>query len=401
MPLEQDGIMPAMPDIATQTDPDSVEEASPPARPVVRPDILNWAMDTGPRMGPFHRAVLVAISRYADDQGYANPAQATIAKDLDCTRPAVNRAVKGLVGLGLLEVETVVGDNGPYNRYRLTGVDRDWRPREKDMQQEASIDGAYRAVISDLRAEIVRKDEGIRTMALRLGDAGVIVDDSVTDDYTPSSLVVVKPNQFTNQGKTTTTTVPVTEDDNGGGGVTDDYTPPQDGRGRDDAAKNRLQGITMDVDRHWESLRKSAAHPGGWEKKRSAIRWYELNYDNAPPGSFSFLEQMQFLADGQPGPEEDSSPETPVATGEASAEAQKVWSEVMAALEAQLPRSAFQTWLKATEGHSIGQDGMVVSAATSFAVDWLERRMYNAIQKTVEQVTGQPLEVHFVVRVGQ
>ena len=293
MPVEQDGITPPMPEIAAQTDPDPVEEASPPASPVVRPDILNWAMDTGPRMGPFHRAVLVAISRYADDHGYANPAQATIAKDLDCTRPAVNRAVKGLVGIEILEVETVVGDNGPYNRYRLTGVDRDWRPREKDMQQEASIDGAYRAIIAELRAELVRKDEGIRTMALRLGDAGVIVDDSVTDDYTPSSSVVVDLNQFTNQGKpTTTTTVPVTEDDNGGGGVTDDYTPPLDGRGRDDAARNRLQEIILWVDRNWDLIKDKGDGKKGWESKAAARRWYEKNYDDAPPGSDSFLVQQ-------------------------------------------------------------------------------------------------------------
>ena len=43
-------------------------------------------------------------------------------------------------------------------------------------------------------------------------------------------------------------------------------------------------------------------------------------------------------------------------------------------------------------------DGVfVVGAPTSFAVDWLERRQYHAVQTIVEKVMGQPLEIQFIV----
>ncbi len=79
----------------------------------------------------------------------------------------------------------------------------------------------------------------------------------------------------------------------------------------------------------------------------------------------------------------------------------EIWRAVLGELQLQLPRSAFQTWLKQTEG--VAHDGhrFVVEAPTTFAVAWLERRMYNAIQKTVEKVTQQPLEVHFQVKQDQ
>ena len=79
----------------------------------------------------------------------------------------------------------------------------------------------------------------------------------------------------------------------------------------------------------------------------------------------------------------------------------EIWRAVLGELQLQLPRSAFQTWLKQTEGVAHDGQRFVVEAPTTFAVAWLERRMYNAIQKTVEKVTQQPLEVHFQVKQDQ
>lgn len=75
-----------------------------------------------------------------------------------------------------------------------------------------------------------------------------------------------------------------------------------------------------------------------------------------------------------------------------------VWRAVLGELQLQLPRPTFETWLKQTEG--IGCDGqsLVVEVPTPFAVAWLERRMYQSIQKTVEKVTQQPLDVQFRVK---
>ena len=72
-------------------------------------------------------------------------------------------------------------------------------------------------------------------------------------------------------------------------------------------------------------------------------------------------------------------------------------------LQMQLPRPTFETWLKPTEGVSLSQDSdgaqvFVVEAPTPFAVEWLERRMFHALQRTLEKVAGHPVELHLRVR---
>ena len=72
-------------------------------------------------------------------------------------------------------------------------------------------------------------------------------------------------------------------------------------------------------------------------------------------------------------------------------------------LQMQLPRPTFETWLKPTEGVSLSQESdgaqvFVVEAPTPFAVEWLERRMFHALQRTLEKVAGHPVELHLRVR---
>ena len=78
-----------------------------------------------------------------------------------------------------------------------------------------------------------------------------------------------------------------------------------------------------------------------------------------------------------------------------------VWRVVLGELELQLPRPTFETWLKQTEGVSSNDSSFVVEVPTPFAVAWLERRMYQTIQRTVERVTQRPLEVQFQVKTAE
>ena len=79
----------------------------------------------------------------------------------------------------------------------------------------------------------------------------------------------------------------------------------------------------------------------------------------------------------------------------------EIWKAVLGELQLQLPRPTFETWLKQTDGVSYDEHQFIVEAPTPFAVAWLERRMYNAIQKSVEKVTERPLDVLFRVKQGQ
>ena len=78
----------------------------------------------------------------------------------------------------------------------------------------------------------------------------------------------------------------------------------------------------------------------------------------------------------------------------------EVWRAVLGELQLQLPRPTFETWLKQTEGISCDGKSFVVEVPTPFAVAWLERRMYQSIQKTVEKITHQPLDIQFQVKNG-
>ena len=67
-------------------------------------------------------------------------------------------------------------------------------------------------------------------------------------------------------------------------------------------------------------------------------------------------------------------------------------------LQMQLPRPTFETWLKSTEGVADDGQSFIVEAPTPFAVEWLERRMFHALQRTLEKVAGRPLQLHLQVK---
>ena len=64
----------------------------------------------------------------------------------------------------------------------------------------------------------------------------------------------------------------------------------------------------------------------------------------------------------------------------------------------QVPRPTFETWLKPTEGLFDDGEVFTIEVPTPFAVEWLERRMFHALQRTLEKVTGRPLELRLEVR---
>jgi len=71
---------------------------------------------------------------------------------------------------------------------------------------------------------------------------------------------------------------------------------------------------------------------------------------------------------------------------------------VLGDLQLQLPRPTFETWLKPTEGVSYDDQVFVVEAPNSFAVEWLDHRMYHALQKTLRKVSGREFELQLQVR---
>ena len=81
-----------------------------------------------------------------------------------------------------------------------------------------------------------------------------------------------------------------------------------------------------------------------------------------------------------------------------SVSAREVWRAVLGDLQMQLPRPTYETWLKPTEGVADNGQTFIVEAPTPFAVEWLERRMFHALQGTLEKIAGRPLQLQLQVK---
>ena len=77
--------------------------------------------------------------------------------------------------------------------------------------------------------------------------------------------------------------------------------------------------------------------------------------------------------------------------------ARQLWETSLGQLQLQVPRSSYETWFKGTSGLALEDDALTVAVPTPFAAEWLERRMYNLIQRTITDVAASPLQVHFRV----
>lgn len=78
-----------------------------------------------------------------------------------------------------------------------------------------------------------------------------------------------------------------------------------------------------------------------------------------------------------------------------TATAKGVWETTLGELELQVNRANFETWLKDTVGLSLSEDVLVVGTPTTFAAEYLEKRLGPLIRKTIATIAGYALEVQF------
>ncbi len=77
--------------------------------------------------------------------------------------------------------------------------------------------------------------------------------------------------------------------------------------------------------------------------------------------------------------------------------ARQIWETSLGQLELVMPRPSYDTWLKGTTGLSVNGGMLTVGVPTPFAAEWLERRMYQLIQRTLTEIATRPLQVRFQV----
>lgn len=75
----------------------------------------------------------------------------------------------------------------------------------------------------------------------------------------------------------------------------------------------------------------------------------------------------------------------------------QTWQKILDQLRLQMPRAAYDTWIKETQLLSTTNDVWQIGVQSAYAQDWLENRLDETIRRTICQITDQQIELEFVV----
>ena len=81
--------------------------------------------------------------------------------------------------------------------------------------------------------------------------------------------------------------------------------------------------------------------------------------------------------------------------------AKETWDAAKGALQVQISKANFDTWLKDTIGLSQQGGHFVVGTPSAFAKEWLEKRLRSLVTKVLISITGEEVEVQFQVCLGR
>ena len=76
-------------------------------------------------------------------------------------------------------------------------------------------------------------------------------------------------------------------------------------------------------------------------------------------------------------------------------EPRKLWEAVLGDLQVQVARPSYDTFLKHTVGMTLSEDCLVVGAPSSFAAEYLGKRMKGVVQRALDRVARSPMDVRF------
>jgi chromosomal replication initiator protein len=75
----------------------------------------------------------------------------------------------------------------------------------------------------------------------------------------------------------------------------------------------------------------------------------------------------------------------------------ELWQQILSIIHTKLSKPSFDTWFKATKAIQMSDHSIVISAPTTFAVEWLESRYTKLVSSTIFEVLGKQVDVKFVI----
>lgn len=79
---------------------------------------------------------------------------------------------------------------------------------------------------------------------------------------------------------------------------------------------------------------------------------------------------------------------------------EQLWSQVLERLQLQLSRPTFETWIKTASAERLDNNCLVIRTPNPFAKNWLQKYYIKTIADVVQDILGQPIEIHLTVTAG-
>jgi chromosomal replication initiator protein len=80
---------------------------------------------------------------------------------------------------------------------------------------------------------------------------------------------------------------------------------------------------------------------------------------------------------------------------------EQLWSQVLERLQLQLSRPTFETWIKTASAEQLEDNCLVIRTPNPFARNWLQKYYIKTIADVVQDILGQPVEIHLTVAAGE
>ena len=405
--------------------------------------VVRYALNSGPSLNIPAWAVYIALAHFSDDHGLSERTHREIADAIDAgSVSTVKVALQHLEYFGKVEVTRRPGSTGGKNLpnvYRITGEEFDWEPTPKEPREPGQIFAAYRRRHAEIEAEHRRSYEELeqshrlreQDLLRRIDELEAAVNGHAPRQGEDAALPKSEP-PGSREAVILTGASPPTSPDT--------PSPPRSlGNKPPGPSEDNPPGVTAELPKaHGQELdsRETAIAPdldppldppeeaedevdlltrefwpwikGKWDDINNAIHWYKRNrgewtrqLKNARAAREA-EERKQAKPEDQPNKhrpgyeqEWEETERIPVwdSSIQADPDARSLWAAVLADLQMQLPRPTFETWVKPTAGVAFQGDRFIVVAPTLFAAEWLERRMFHALQRTLERAGGRGLQL--------
>lgn len=81
--------------------------------------------------------------------------------------------------------------------------------------------------------------------------------------------------------------------------------------------------------------------------------------------------------------------------------AKEIWKSALGKLQIQVSKANYTTWLSNSQGLSCQDNTFFVSVPNIFIAEWLSKRLYPLVRKTLVDIMGKDVDVQFIIHNGE